>query len=100
MKVIVPTLNVRAALCAPLTVGKHDYLPGAVVTLPYGVALQGIARGIVSFIVDADVEHAKAIELLGLYGGDSWFPGPLQTIGRVMAAYAQAETEAKTAIIH
>jgi hypothetical protein len=100
LKVIVPTLNVRCTLREECVVAGKTFKPGAVVTLPYGVALQGITRGTVGVIVDAEVQHVRALEMLMSYGADSWFPASLQTIGKVAAAYAAAETEAKTAVKH
>lgn len=100
MKVVVPTLNVRATVRETLTVNGKEFKPGAVITVAYGIALQGMARGVLGVIVDADNKHNEALQLLAQYGADSWFPKELQTIGMLTRAMAQAEQEAATAQKH
>lgn len=100
MKVVVPTFRVRAILREEVTIQGHAFKPGAVVTMAYGVALQALSRGVVGAIVNADKAHDEALMALATYGGDAWFPTNLQTIGRLVAAFEQAEKEAPSAVKH
>lgn len=59
---------------------------GEFVTLAYGVALQGMARGVLGTIVEAECAHEQAMIFLDQYGADSWFPADLQTLDRFVKA--------------
>lgn len=91
MKVVVPTFEVKCLLAANVA----DYKAGTIVSLAYGVALQGLVMGSVKSILAGAAAHEKALEFIAKYGADSWFPKPLQTIGIVTAAINKADKEAQ-----
>jgi hypothetical protein len=70
-------------------VDARVYAAGEIVPLAYGNALV-LAAGDCGSIVDANSVHLQAQESLAVYGGDSWFPHPQQTISRVAEYLAQA----------
>lgn len=100
MNVIVPTFSVRCILREQLRIGPIEYKVGDIVTFPYGVALQGIAQGAISCMLEEEVAYKQAAIFMADYGADSWFPPNMQTIGKVARSTAAAEKEAKTAVIH
>lgn len=80
---MVPTVWVNAMLTQPIAVAGQRFNAGEMVKIPYGVALQAYACGIVTVIQDADAMHAEALMMLEKYGPDSWFPQAVQTINKV-----------------
>jgi len=90
MNLMVPTLWCKATLRQQIVLGNEVRHVGELVDLPYGVALQGLAQGVVGAIKDADEKHLEALHMLDIYGGDSWFPPHFQTIGRVKDYLAEA----------
>lgn len=83
MNLVVPTVWCKCTIRSATLLGGIMRAPGEIIDLPYGVALQGIAQGVIGVLVDADDKHLEALEQLAIYGGDAWFPAHLQTIGRV-----------------
>jgi hypothetical protein len=93
MKLVVPTTWCKCTLREQLVLGGEIRHPGEIVDLPYGIALDGMAHGIIGAILDADAKHAEAIDALEIYGGDAWFPPHFQTIGRLKDYFAEAQKE-------
>lgn len=83
MKLMVPTINVEAMVKKELTFAGKTYKVGEFLPVAYGIALQLRALETVGVFQDEDYKHAEAAEALQIYGGDSWFPQPLQTVSRV-----------------
>jgi len=98
MTLMVPTLWVNALLTVPLTIGKQIFKAGELVKLPYGIALQARVTGTVTALENENEAHAQAAQYLQDYGPDSWFPSPVQTLGkfwRHIEAQRQAKGEAQ-----
>lgn len=89
MKLMVPTVYVEAMVKVEQTFGDRLYKIGEFVRLPYGVALQFRALEAVGVFQEEDFKHAEAAEHLQTFGGDSWFPQHLQSIGHVADYLAQ-----------
>lgn len=94
MTLMVPTLWVDAILTCSLTIGKEIFKAGELVKLPYGVALQARVTGTVAVISNEDEAHAQAAQYLKDYGPDSWFPAPVQTLGKFWR-HIEAQRHAK-----
>lgn len=90
MQLMVPTIMAECIAAQLIeTDGRVVAKVGEIISLPYGQALQLRAVGMVGAFVDEIAKHLEATEALGIYGGDSWFPQRLQTIGRVSDYLAQ-----------
>jgi hypothetical protein len=91
MKLGVPTFKVKCTLREEIISNSVKHAPGEVVELPYGIALQGMAQGVVGAIVGAESAHLVALEYIGRYGADSWFPSEFQTLAILQRAQEPAQ---------
>lgn len=96
MKMVVPTFLVTCTLREAVA-GKKA---GEMVTLAYGCALQGMARGVLGVMVQADEAHENAMKFLDQYGADSWFPADLQTLDRFVKAAKAGDNQVDMRTVH
>jgi len=90
INLMVPTVFVDAIVKTPFEFRGKPCKVGELISLAYGPALQLRAFGLVGGFQNEDDKHLEANEHLTIYGGDSWFPQPMQTVSRVADYLAQA----------
>lgn len=71
-----------------LAAGGRTFRAGETVKIPYGVALQAYATGLVRAFVDSTETHERASKTIIEFGADAWFPENMKTLTHVNVALA------------
>lgn len=98
MKLMVPTLMVKVMIAKDLESNGLRRKAGEIVEMGYGHALLAKALGAASAIVNEEDAHIEAVDMLGTYGGDCWFPHEYQTISHLADYLADVAAVPKTPI--
>lgn len=98
MQLTCPTLMVTVLLGQDLAAGGRKFCAGETVKIPYGVALQAYATGLVKAFVDATETHERASKMIIEFGADAWFPANMKTLTHINVALNQ--TAPTTPAIH